>query len=173
MNPLIVAQVTLDEALVPTNDRVVFNKSNMRIYPSKTQKEATYQVVLDTLKLSPYYNAFLITADFKLDNKSYRVGLKVFCEVLQIYPRLPKQKFVEPPSYEETVAFIKEISYKGDLESITELYTDHMCQPWITFASIINSCLSGKALVDQLRLSRAQILWGMYYKKSVDFVELI
>ncbi|GJR22262.1 hypothetical protein Tco_0970789 [Tanacetum coccineum] len=35
----------------------------MRIDPTKTQKESTYQVVLDTLALSPCYNAFLITAD--------------------------------------------------------------------------------------------------------------
>ncbi|GKE88274.1 hypothetical protein Tco_1565749, partial [Tanacetum coccineum] len=27
--------------------------------------------------------------------------------------------------------------------------------------------------VDKLRLSRAQILWGMYYKKNVDYVELL
>ncbi|GJU22351.1 hypothetical protein Tco_1155693 [Tanacetum coccineum] len=35
----------------------------MRIDPNKTQKEPTYQVVLDTLALSPYYLAFLITSD--------------------------------------------------------------------------------------------------------------
>ncbi|GKD41590.1 hypothetical protein Tco_1261797, partial [Tanacetum coccineum] len=27
--------------------------------------------------------------------------------------------------------------------------------------------------LDKLRLSRAQILWGMYYKKNVDYVELL
>ncbi|GJR23264.1 uncharacterized mitochondrial protein-like protein [Tanacetum coccineum] len=62
-NPLIAAQVAFDEALVSKNDRVVISKSDMRIDPSKTQKEATYQVILDTLKLSPCYNAFLIIAD--------------------------------------------------------------------------------------------------------------
>ncbi|GJS72857.1 hypothetical protein Tco_0705698 [Tanacetum coccineum] len=63
MNPLIAAQVDLNEALVLMDNRVVTSKSNMRIDPSKTQKEATYQVVLDTLKHSPCYNAFLITID--------------------------------------------------------------------------------------------------------------
>ncbi|GJU76126.1 hypothetical protein Tco_1273196 [Tanacetum coccineum] len=34
--------------------------------------------------------------------------------------------------------------------------------------------LSGKTTgLDKLRLSRAQILWGMYYKKNVDYVELL
>ncbi|GKC15203.1 hypothetical protein Tco_1011985 [Tanacetum coccineum] len=130
----------------------------MRIDPIKTQKEATYQVILDTLALSPCYNPFLITADvpeiymqqfwftiskikdsssykFKLDNKSYKV---------------------------EIVSFIMEISYKGDVESVTGVVTDHMYQPWRTFAAIINRCLSGKITgLDKLRLSRAQILWGI------------
>ncbi|GKF40890.1 hypothetical protein Tco_0124232, partial [Tanacetum coccineum] len=53
----------LDQALVPTDDRVKVGSSNMRIDPTKTQKEATYQVVLDIIKLSSCYNAFLIIAD--------------------------------------------------------------------------------------------------------------
>ncbi|GKE85036.1 hypothetical protein Tco_1558778, partial [Tanacetum coccineum] len=148
MNPLIVQQPALDDALVAPDDRAEI-------------------VVLDTLTLSPCYNAFLITVDvleiymhqfwftiskikdsstykFKLDNKTFKIGVEVFREVLEICPRLPNQRFVEPPSHEETVSFIKEIGYKGDLESITELFTDHMYQPWRQF--------------DQLILSRAQIL---------------
>ncbi|GKA22989.1 hypothetical protein Tco_0708951 [Tanacetum coccineum] len=38
-----------------------------------------------------------------------------------------------------------------------------MHQPWRTFATIINRSLSGKKSgLDKLRLSQAQILWGMY-----------
>nr|GFA66625.1 hypothetical protein [Tanacetum cinerariifolium] len=47
-------------------------------------------------------------------------------------------------------------------------------QPCRTFATIINRSLSGKITgLDKLRLSRAQILWGMYYKNNVDYVELL
>ncbi|GKB89302.1 hypothetical protein Tco_0961574, partial [Tanacetum coccineum] len=105
---------------------------------------------------------------FKLDNKSYKVGLEVFCKVLQICNRLPKQKFVEPPSHEESISFIKE--YKGDVESITNLITNHMYQPWRTFVVIINRCLSGKITsLDKLRLSRAQILWGIFTKANIQY----
>ncbi|GJT37808.1 hypothetical protein Tco_0937673 [Tanacetum coccineum] len=49
-----------------------------------------------------------------------------------------------------------------------------MHQPWRTFVVVINRCLSGKTTsLDKTRLSRAQILWGMYYNKNVDFVELL
>nr|GEX14929.1 hypothetical protein [Tanacetum cinerariifolium] len=49
-----------------------------------------------------------------------------------------------------------------------------MHRPWRTFAALINRGLSGKTSgLDKLRLSRAQILWGMYYQKNVDYVELL
>ncbi|GKA57856.1 hypothetical protein Tco_0757044 [Tanacetum coccineum] len=63
MNQEEIQQAALDEALVSTDDRVLIDSCNMRTDPNKTQRESTYQVVLDTLKLSPCYNAFLITAD--------------------------------------------------------------------------------------------------------------
>ncbi|GJU32137.1 hypothetical protein Tco_1175726 [Tanacetum coccineum] len=49
-----------------------------------------------------------------------------------------------------------------------------MHQPWRSFAAIINKCLSGKTTaLESLRLSRAQILWGMYHNKYVDYVYLL
>ncbi|GKD60152.1 hypothetical protein Tco_1297661 [Tanacetum coccineum] len=70
---------------------------------------------------------------FKLDKKKYRIGVEVFCKVLQIYPRLPNQEFVEPPSHDEMVTFIKSLGYKGALESNHDLVTYDMYQPWRTF----------------------------------------
>ncbi|GJX15940.1 hypothetical protein Tco_0216772 [Tanacetum coccineum] len=60
------------------------------------------------------------------------------------------------------------------IKYITDVIIDHLHQLWRTFASIINKCISGKVSgLDKLRLSRAQILWGMYHKKNLDFVALI
>ncbi|GKG34336.1 hypothetical protein Tco_0437032, partial [Tanacetum coccineum] len=88
--------------------------------------------------------------------------------------RLPTQEFYALLSDEDIVSFIKELGHKRDIKSITEVFVDHMYQPCRTFAAIINKCLSGKITsLDKLRLLRAQILWGMFYKKNVDFVELI
>ncbi|GJT91357.1 hypothetical protein Tco_1080202 [Tanacetum coccineum] len=63
MNQEEIQQAALDEALVATNDRVLIGSCNMRIDPNKTQRESTYQVILNNLKLSPCYNAFLITTN--------------------------------------------------------------------------------------------------------------
>ncbi|GKB23486.1 hypothetical protein Tco_0862887 [Tanacetum coccineum] len=111
MNQSITQQVVLDEALVSTDDRVTIGSCNMIIDPTKTQKEPTYQVVLDVLKLSQCYNAFLITANF--DNKKFKIGVELFHEILGICPRIPNKEFVAPPPHDAIVTFIKSLSYKG------------------------------------------------------------
>ncbi|GJR25492.1 hypothetical protein Tco_1101724 [Tanacetum coccineum] len=102
-------QVTLDNALVTPENRVQIGKCNMRINPTKTPKEPTYQVVLDSLALSPLYPPFLIIAE--------------------ICPRLPNQEFDAPPSDKEIVNFIKELGHKGDIKSVTEVVVYQMHQP--------------------------------------------
>ncbi|GJX60501.1 hypothetical protein Tco_0291891 [Tanacetum coccineum] len=175
MNPIVAQQTALGNALVTPDNRVKIRKCNMRISPSKKpQKEPTYQVVLDALALSLCYLAFLITAKFKLEKKKFIIDVEVFRDSLQICPRLPNQEFDEPPSNEEIVSFVKELGYKGDIGSITNVFINYMHQPWRTFAAIINKCLFGKTTgLDKIRISRAQILCGMFYRKNINFMDLI
>ncbi|GJU52108.1 uncharacterized mitochondrial protein-like protein [Tanacetum coccineum] len=63
MNPVATQQIALDNALVAPKKRLKIELCNARIEFSKPQREATYQVTLDTLKLSPCYLAFLITVE--------------------------------------------------------------------------------------------------------------
>nr|GEW91148.1 hypothetical protein [Tanacetum cinerariifolium] len=71
------------------------------------------------------------------------------------------------------VTFIKELGYTGKCDMPYEIHTDHMHQPWRTFDVVINRCISEKSTcVDRLRPSRAQILWGMFYQKNVNYVAL-
>ncbi|GKD74116.1 hypothetical protein Tco_1332398 [Tanacetum coccineum] len=52
-----------DEAWVPKADRVKISTTNVRIDPTMTHKEETYQVILDIIKNTTFYKAFLATAD--------------------------------------------------------------------------------------------------------------
>nr|GFA68374.1 monodehydroascorbate reductase [Tanacetum cinerariifolium] len=62
----------------------------------------------------------------------------------------------------------------GEIKKITDVNINKLHQPWRSFAVVINKCLSGKSTCyDSLRLSQAQILWGMYHKKNVDFAYLM
>ncbi|GJZ72251.1 hypothetical protein Tco_0636102 [Tanacetum coccineum] len=57
---------------------------------------------------------------------------------------------------------------------ITDVNVNKLHQPWRSFAAVINKCLSGKSTeYDSLRLSQAQIFWGMYHKKNVDYAYLL
>ncbi|GJX32053.1 hypothetical protein Tco_0241908 [Tanacetum coccineum] len=52
-------------------------------------------------------------------------------------------------------------------------YVNNRYEPWRSFAAVINKCLSGTPSYDSHRLSQAQILWGMYNKKNVDYAYLL
>ncbi|GJW37071.1 hypothetical protein Tco_0059991 [Tanacetum coccineum] len=91
-----------------------------------------------------------------------------------ICPRVPGRDFDALPSEEDTISFLRDLGHTGVINSLNDVVVDQMHQPWRTFAALINRSLSGKTTgLDKLRLSRAQILWGMYHQKNVDYVELL
>ncbi|GJY03297.1 hypothetical protein Tco_0369237 [Tanacetum coccineum] len=109
-----------------------------------------------------------------MNDKSHTLNLENFRDMLKICPRLPGQKFEDPPFEEEILSFIRDLGHTGEIKVLTDVSVNHMHQPWRSFAAIINRCLSGKTTgLDSLRLSRAQIIWGMYHKKNVDYVYLL
>nr|GEU79980.1 hypothetical protein [Tanacetum cinerariifolium] len=129
MNPVAAQQVALDNAFVAPEKRVKIKKCNARTEFSKQQRETTYQVTLDALKVSPCYPAFLITA-----------------EVPEICPQLPNQDFVEPPSKEDMVPFIKELGYTSKCDICYQISIQIICtSPGEHFTAIINKCISGKS----------------------------
>ncbi|GJY35674.1 hypothetical protein Tco_0421052 [Tanacetum coccineum] len=154
-----VQQKELDDALVAPENHLKIGKCNLRLSSSLTSKEPTLQVALDALKLTPFYNAFEVSANvpeiymqefwatvtkhhfslrFKINGKSHTVNVDNFRNMLKIYPKLPGQNFEEPPFEEEIIPFIRDLGH-----------------------------------TERLRLSRAQILWGMYHNKHIDYVYLL
>ncbi|GJT08390.1 hypothetical protein Tco_0842852 [Tanacetum coccineum] len=182
-------------SIVAPADRLKIGKSNLRISSILKSKEPTLQVALDALKLTPFYNAFKISADvpeiymqefrvivsrhhslhrFKLNGKSHTVNVDNFRDMLKICPKLPDQRFEEPPLEEEILSFIRDLRHTGEIKFLSDVIVNHMHQPWRSFAAIINKCLSGKTTApESLRLSSAQILWGMYHNKTFDYVYLL
>nr|GEZ00505.1 hypothetical protein [Tanacetum cinerariifolium] len=57
----------IDDALVTHADHLEFKKCNMRLKTDINLKEATFQVMMDALTLTPFYRAFLITVDVHED----------------------------------------------------------------------------------------------------------
>ncbi|GJW58597.1 hypothetical protein Tco_0105328 [Tanacetum coccineum] len=78
------------------------------------------------------------------------------------------------PAFLITADVPEVLGHTGDITSLNDVVVDQMHQPWRTFAALINRSLSGKTSgLDKLCLSRAQIIWGMYFQKNVDYVELL
>ncbi|GJX14336.1 hypothetical protein Tco_0206094 [Tanacetum coccineum] len=176
-------QIALDDALVAPADRLKIGKCNLRLSSDVTSKEATLQVVYDVLKITPFYKAFQEfwasayvhnrSVRFKMNNKKHIIGLDQFRDILQICPKVGNKKFVEPPLEKEILIFLASLGHSGDIRKITDVNVNKLHQPWRSFAAIINKCLSGIPSYDSLRLSQAQILWGMYNKKNVDYAYLL
>ncbi|GJT05309.1 putative reverse transcriptase domain-containing protein [Tanacetum coccineum] len=82
--------------------------------------------------------------------------------------------FEDLPLEQDILSFIRDLRHTGDITYLTDVNVDYLHQPWRAFATIINKCPSGKETgMDKIRLSRAQIRWGMFYKKNIDYVYLL
>nr|GFB55597.1 hypothetical protein [Tanacetum cinerariifolium] len=188
-------QVALGEALVPSAQRLRIGRSNFRLPSDIQSKESTLQVVYDVLRQSPLFKAFLVTADvpeiymrefwatatvhqhsirFKMDTKKHIVDLESFREMLHISLRVPSQSFAELPFEEEILEFLWFLRHSAQIKTLTDVNVNKLYRPWRSFAAVINKCLTGKSIgFDSLRLSQAQILWGLYYNRNVDYAFLI
>nr|GEV81404.1 hypothetical protein [Tanacetum cinerariifolium] len=153
-------QVALDEALIPHASRLRIRKSNFHLRSDITYKESTLQLVYDVLRLTPFYKAFLVTADVpEIYMQEFWATATTFDELL---------------FKEKILAFLRYLGHSGEIRKLTDVNINKLHQPWRSFAAVINKCLSGKSTgYDSLRLSQAQILWGMYHKKNIDFAYLM
>ncbi|GJZ87351.1 hypothetical protein Tco_0658961 [Tanacetum coccineum] len=109
-------QQALDDALVPREQRLTIGSCNYRLSTTFKPKEPTFQVALDVLTLTPFYPAFLITASVP--------AIYMQENMLLICPKLPGQKFVDPPFEEEILTFIRELGYTGNIKLLSDVKVD-------------------------------------------------
>nr|GEU62120.1 hypothetical protein [Tanacetum cinerariifolium] len=130
-------------------------------------KEETFQVVIDLIKNCTCFKSFTTTVDvleifikqlwytikkvqgtdsyeFLLANKKCTVNAEVFRTIVDICPRVKGVDFTDGPDDDIPLTFLIDLGYKGPLYKHTNMFVDHMHQPWRTLEAIINKCLSGK-----------------------------
>nr|GEU86489.1 retrovirus-related Pol polyprotein from transposon TNT 1-94 [Tanacetum cinerariifolium] len=150
MDITIEQQAAMNEARVPHAQRLRIGRSNFRLLSDIKSKESTLQLVYDVLCICPFFKAFL--------------------DMLHICLKVHGQSFDEPPFEEEIIAFIHFLRHSAAIRMLTDVNINKLYQPWRSFAAIINKCLTEKSSsYDSLRLSQAQILWGLYHKRNVDY----
>nr|GEW19187.1 hypothetical protein [Tanacetum cinerariifolium] len=156
--------MAIDEAIVPTAQRLKIGRSNFRLLSDIKSKESTLQLVYDVMCICPFFKAFLVTTDVP----------KIYMDILHICLRVHGQSFEEPPFEVKIIAFIHFLGHNAAIRTLTDVNINKLYQPWRSFVAIINKCLIGKSSgYDSLRLSQAQILWGLYHKRNVDYAYLM
>nr|GFB59154.1 hypothetical protein [Tanacetum cinerariifolium] len=134
-------QVARDETLIPSAQRLRIGQSNFRLPSYIQSKESTLQVIYDVLRRSPFFKAFLVTADvpeiymqefwatatvhqhsirFKMDTRKHIVDLEVFREMLHISLRVPGQSFAELPFEEEILEFLRFLGHSTQIKTLTD-----------------------------------------------------
>ncbi|GJW87325.1 ribonuclease H-like domain-containing protein [Tanacetum coccineum] len=165
MNTTQAQQKALDDALVALANRLEFRKCNMRLKTDIKPKEATFQAIVSIHKSS---------IRFTINKKKFSLDVDMFKEILLICPKIPGQKFEDLPLKQDILSFIRDLGHTRHITYLTDVNVDYLHQPWRAFATVINMCLSGKETgMDKIRLSRAKIIWGMFYKKKIDYVYLL
>nr|GEY63626.1 hypothetical protein [Tanacetum cinerariifolium] len=124
-------QTALDESLVPSSQRA-------------------FQVTADVPEI--HMQEFWATAKlhhtsirFKIDTKKSVLNLEAFREMLHISPRIPNQPFADLPIEEEVLDFLRFLGHSQDIRYLTDVNVNKLYQPWRSFASVINKCLTGKS----------------------------
>nr|GEV39431.1 hypothetical protein [Tanacetum cinerariifolium] len=145
MNLIATQQAALNNTLVLSKKRLKIKRCNARIAFSKPQKEETYQVTLDALKLSPCSPAFQITAEVpKIYMHQFWNTIKKIGKTDGYNFKLDKKK---------CRVDTEELGYSSMCDMISIIQTDQMHQPCRTFAAIINKCISGKTTrLDRINL---------------------
>nr|GEU96468.1 integrase, catalytic region, zinc finger, CCHC-type, peptidase aspartic, catalytic [Tanacetum cinerariifolium] len=156
-------------------DRIEFliNKLGMRSFTPETLKQLMDEV--DETMDTTIDQQVAMDEAFVPHAKRLRIGRRNFrLDMLHICPRLPGQSFAKPPFKEEILAFIRFLRHNATIRKLTDVNINKLYQPWRSFAAIINKCLTGKSFgYDSLRLSQAQILWGLYHKRNIDYAYLM
>nr|GEY51886.1 putative ribonuclease H-like domain-containing protein [Tanacetum cinerariifolium] len=160
-------QVALDEALVPSTQRLRIGRSNFRLPSDIQSKESTLQVVYDVLRSCPFFKAFLDTADVP------KIYMQEFWATAYVHQHSIRFK-LDNKKHIEILEFLRFLGHSAQIRTLTDVNINKLFQPWRSFGAVINKCLTGKSSsFDSFRLSQAQILWGLYHSRNIDYAFLI
>ncbi|GKB45661.1 hypothetical protein Tco_0896414 [Tanacetum coccineum] len=105
--------------------------------------------MLDALKLTPFYNAFEISANvpeiymqefwvtvtkhhsslrLKMNDKSHTMNVDNFRDMLKICPKLPSQKFEELQLEKDILSFIRDLGHTGEIKFLSNVNEDLVFQ---------------------------------------------
>ncbi|GKB96158.1 hypothetical protein Tco_0982295 [Tanacetum coccineum] len=139
----------------------------MRLKTDIKPKKATFQVALDALALTPFYQVFLITAEvpaiymqefwatvtvhmssirFTINKKKVSLDVETFREILHICPKIPRQQFEDVPLEHKILSFIGDLGYTRDISlPLLTLSVMSSASSTVTYTSVYTDSEPGRA----------------------------
>nr|GFB58056.1 hypothetical protein [Tanacetum cinerariifolium] len=152
METMIKQQVVLDEALVPSIKR---HSLLLQMYQKFTCRNSR-----------PHLMFINTPSDSKWTTKKNIVDLETFRDMLYISLRVPGQSFDELLFEEDILDLLWFLGHSAQIKTLTDVNVNKLCQPWRSFAAVINKCLTGKSSsFDSFRVMNDEIRNSKAYKK--------
>ncbi|GJW77588.1 hypothetical protein Tco_0139270 [Tanacetum coccineum] len=186
-----------DEQIVPRSQWLTIGKSNLLFNAQKIQKNPIFQISVDILKNTNFFQALTASANVpaiylqqfwktmsfndktgvyscQLDELWFDLSADLLRKALAITPVNPAHPFELPPSGDTVLDFVNELGYPEPVELVSSIRTNYVYQPWRAILSLLNQCLTGKTSgSDKPRHPVLQMLWGIVTQTNIDHAELI
>ncbi|GKA75621.1 hypothetical protein Tco_0781999 [Tanacetum coccineum] len=186
-----------DEQIVPRSQWLTIGKSNLLFNAQKIQKNPIFQISVDILKNTNFFQALTASANVpaiylqqfwktmsynektgvyscQLDEQWFDLSADLLRKALAITPVNPSHPFELPPTGDTVLDFVNELGYPEPVEFVSSIRTNYVHQPWRAILSLLNQCLTGKTSgSDKPRHPVLQMLWGIVTQTNVDHAELI
>ncbi|GJV54580.1 hypothetical protein Tco_1455585 [Tanacetum coccineum] len=186
-----------DEQIVPRSQWLTIGKSNLLFNAQKIQKNPIFQISVDILSNTNFFQAFTASANVpaiylqqfwntmkynektgvyscQVDEQWFDLSADLLRKALAITPVIPAQPFELPPSGNNVIDFVNELRYHEPVDIVSNIRVNYVYQPWRAILSLINQCLTGKTSgSDKPRHPVLQMLWGIVTQTNVDHAELL
>ncbi|GJV59207.1 hypothetical protein Tco_1465307 [Tanacetum coccineum] len=186
-----------DEQIVPRSLWLIIGKSNLLFNAQKIQKNPIFQISVDILSNTNFFQAFTASANVpaiylqqfwktmsynektgvyscQVDEQWFDLSADLLRKALAITPVNPTHPFELPPSGDTVIDFVNELGYPEPVEIVSSIRTNYVYQPWRAILCLLNQCLTGKTSgSDKPRHPVLQMLWGIVTQTNVDHAELI
>ncbi|GJS20465.1 hypothetical protein Tco_0449097 [Tanacetum coccineum] len=189
--------IRTDEQIVPRSQWLTIGKSNLLFNAQKIQKNPIFQISVDILSNTNFFQAFTASANVpaiylqqfwntmkynektgvyscQVDEQWFDLSADLLRKALAITPVIPAQPFELPPSGTTVIDFVNELGYPEPVEIVSNIRVNYVYQPWRAILTLINQCLTGKTSgSDKPRHPVLQMLWGIITQTNVDHAELL
>ncbi|GJV83615.1 putative reverse transcriptase domain-containing protein [Tanacetum coccineum] len=185
-----------DEQIVPRSQWLTIGKSNLLFNAQKIQKNPIFQISVDILSNTNFFQAFTASANVpaiylqqfwntmkynektgvyscQVDEQWFDLSADLLRKALAITPVIPAHPFELPPSGNIVIDFVNELGYPEPVEIVSNIRVNYVYQPWRAILTLINQCLTGKNFCRHTRNPVLQMLWGIVTQTNVDHAELI